>query len=268
MIPLADARAFRGYARATLAVRGALLLVVVGALLAFLLVARHPHTRTVVALPNNANTVLVLDLSASISSDTFSRIGGTLAALSRSGRRVGLVVFSDVAYEALPPGVPAIALAPLVRYFTLPAQSQPGFAPTFPANPWGSTFSAGTRISAGLELAHTIALSQSRRPTVVLISDLDDDPDDLPRLAGALAAYRRDRVPVRVIGLDPTPQDVLLFQRLIGPAASIAQAPTLNQVPPHAVTPFPWTLVALAAAAAAALALLEAWSPRLDWGTA
>jgi hypothetical protein len=268
MIPLADARAFRGPARATLAVRGALLLVVVGSLLAFLLVARHPNTRTVVALPRNASTVLVLDLSASISSDTFSRIGGTLAALSRSGRRVGLVVFSDAAYEALPPGVPATTLAPLVRYFTLPAQSQPGFAPTFPANPWGSTFSAGTRISAGLELAHAIALAQPRRPTVVLISDLDDDPDDLPRLAGALAAYRRDRVPVRVIGLNPTPQDVLLFQRLIGPAASIAQAPTLNEVPPHAVTPFPWTLVALAAAAAAALALLEGWSPRLDWGTA
>ena len=268
MIPLADAPAFRRPARATLAVRGALLLVVLGGTVAFLLVARHPHTRTVVALPSNANTVLVLDLSASISSDTFSRIGGTLAALSRSGRRVGLVVFSDVAYEALPPGVPATALAPLVRYFTLPAQSQPGFAPTFPVNPWASTFSAGTRISAGLELAHTIALAQSRRPTVVLISDLDDDPDDLPRLAGVLAAYRRDRLPVRVIGLSPTPQDVLLFQRLIGPAASIAQAPTLNEVPPHAVTPFPWTLVALAAAAAAALALLEGWSPRLDWGTA
>ena len=268
MIPLADAPAFRGPARATLAVRSALLLVVLGGTVAFLLVARHPHTRTVVALPSNANTVLVLDLSASISSDTFSRIGGTLAALSRSGRRVGLVVFSDVAYEALPPGMPATALAPLVRYFTLPAQSQPGFAPTFPVNPWASTFSAGTRISAGLELAHTIALAQSRRPTVLLISDLDDDPDDLPRLAGVLAAYRRDRLPVRVIGLSPTPQDVLLFQRLIGPAASIAQAPTLNEVPPHAVTSFPWTLVALAAAAAAALALLEGWSPRLDWGTA
>jgi hypothetical protein len=268
VIPLADARAFRGPARATLAVRGALLLVVVGAVLAFLFVARHPHTRTVVPLPSNANTVLVLDLSASISSDTFSRIGGTLAALSRSSRRVGLVVFSDVAYEAMPPGVPATALAPLVRYFTLPEQSQAGFAPTFPVNPWASTFSAGTRISAGLELAHTIALAQPRRPTVVLISDLDDDPGDLPRLAGALAAYRRDRVPIRVIGLDPTPQDVLLFQRLIGPAASIAQAPTLNEVPPHPVTPFPWTLVALAAAAAAALALLEGWSPRLDWGTA
>jgi hypothetical protein len=181
---------------------------------------------------------------------------------------VGLVVFSDVAYEALPPGVPAADLAPLVRYFTLPAQSRPGFVPTFPVNPWASTFSAGTRISAGLELAHTIALEQSGRPTVVLISDLDDDPEDLSRLAGVTAAYRRDRVPVRVIGLDPPPQDVLLFRRLIGPSASITQAPTLNEVPPHAVTPFPWTLLALALASAAALALLEGWLPRLDWRTA
>ena len=268
MIPLADAPSFRAAARVTVAVRAALLLVVLGATVAFLLVARHPHTRTVVALPSDANTVLVLDLSASVSSDTYSRIGGTLAALSRSGRRVGLVVFSDVAYEALPPGVPATALAPLVRYFTLPAQAQPEFAPTFPVNPWASTFSAGTRISAGLELAHTIALGQKRRTAVVLISDLGDEPDDLPRLAGVLAAYRRDRLPVRVIGLDPTPQDVLLFRRLIGPAASITQAPTVNEVPPHAVTPFPWALAALAAAAAAALGLLEGLSPRLDWGTA
>ena len=268
MIPLADAPTFRGRARATLAVRAALLLVALGSTIAFVLVARQPRSHTAVALPSNASTVLVLDLSASISSDTFSRIGATLAALSRSSRRVGLVVFSDVAYEALPPGVPATALAPLVRYFTLPTQSQPAFAPAFPVNPWTSTFSSGTRISTGLELAHTIALAQSRRPAVVLISDLDDDPDDLPRLAGVLAAYRRDRLPVRVIGLDPTPQDVVLFRRLIGPAASITRAPTPNEVPPRPVTPFPWLLVSLAAASAAALALLEGWSPRLDWRTA
>jgi len=265
-IPLADAPRLRAPANATLAVRTLLAAIALGTAVAFLLVSRHPHTRTIVTLPSGASTILVLDLSASISSDTFSRIGGTLEALSRSGRRIGLVVFSDTAYEALPPGVPASDLAPLVRYFTLPPQSQPGFAPSFPTNPWTDTFTAGTRISAGLELAHTIALAQRRRPTVVLISDLDDDPNDLASLAAITAAYQRDRIPVRVVGLNPSPNDVTLFQHLLGPSASIAQAPTLGQVPPHDVTPFPWTLIGLGIAAAFALALTEAWSPVLEWG--
>lgn len=266
VLPLAEAPSLVPAARRTLAVRGALAAVVVAATAAFLLVSRDTHTHALVPLPANGSAIVVLDLSASTSSDTFSRIGGTLAALSGSGGRFGLVVFSDVAYEALPPSAPAADLSPLVRYFTLPAQRRPGFAPAFPANPWEATFSGGTRISAGLELAH--ALAGGRPEPVVLVSDLDDDPSDLPRLASVLAAYRRDRVPVRIVGLDPSPADVALFRRLLGPGAPIVEAPTLDQVPPHDATPFPWPLVALAAVAAAALALLGAWAPRLEWGTA
>lgn len=267
-IPLADAPVLRGPARLALAVRVTLAAVAIGATVAFLLVSRHPATHTIAGLPRDASTLIVLDVSASISSDTYSRIGGTLDAISRSGTRTGLVVFSDVAYEAMPPGVPASNLKPFVRYFTLPPQTQPGFAPTFPPNPWTTSFSAGTRISAGMDLAHTIATAQPRRPTVVLVSDLDDDPNDLARLTSVLAAYRRDHVRVRVVGLNPSPQDVALFQRLLGPAVPVAQAPTLTEVPPHSVTAFPLTLLALALVAAAALALREAWSPRLEWSDA
>jgi hypothetical protein len=265
-IPLTDAAALHGAARRTFAVRVTLALVGVGAAVAFLLVSRHPHTRTIVPLSAHGDTVVVLDLSASISSDTYSRIGGTLAALSRSGGRLGLVVFSDQAYEALPPGTPAADLAPLVRYFTLPKQRTPGFAPTFPANPWQSTFTGGTKISAGMELAHAIAVSGTRRATVVLVSDLDDDPGDLSRLASVLLAYRRDRVPVRIVGLNASPSDAVLFKRLLEPSPVVAEAPTLDQPPPHDRTPFPWALVVTAVAAATALALREAWAPRLDWG--
>ena len=267
-IPLADAHTLRTPANRTFAVRAALALVCFGAALAAVLVSRHPHTHTIVPLPANGRTVLVLDVSASISSDTFSRIGGTLAALARSRSRMGLVLFSDQAYEALPPGTPAADLAPFVRYFTLPAQRTPGFAPTFPPNPWQDTFTAGTRMSAGLDLAHTIALSGGRHPTVVLVSDLDDDPGDLTRLATVLLAYRRDHVPVRIVGLNPSPANVALFNRLLSPQPVVVQAPTVAEAPPHDTTPFPWTLVALTLAAAGALALRSAWSPRLAWGRA
>ena len=265
-IPLADAPALRAPARRTFAVRAALAALCVGAVVAAALVSRHPHTRTIVPLPSRADTILVLDLSASISSDTFSRIGGTLSALSRSGRRVGLVVFSDQAYEAFPPGTPAADLAPFVRYFTLPKQRTPGFAPAFPDNPWQATFTGGTKISVGLDLAHQIALAGHGRATVVLVSDLNDDPGDLTRLASVLLAYRRDRVPVRIVGLDPAPADVSLFTRLLSPQPVVVEAPTVGEAAPHDTTPFPYVLVTLAAVAAAAYALGSAWAPRLVWG--
>jgi len=267
-IPLADAPALRTPALRTLVVRLLLAAACIGAAVAALLVSRNPHTRTIVPLPANGQNVLVLDLSASISADTFSRIGGTLSSFARSGRRFGLVVFSDQAYEAMPPGTPAADLAPFVRYFTLPEQRVPGFAPTFPDNPWESSFTGGTRISAGLDLAHTIALAGGRRPaTVVLVSDLDDAPTDLPRLASVLLAYRRDHVPMRIVGLDPTSDNVALFDRLLSPRPVTVQAPTVAEAPPHDVTPFPWALVGLTLAAAFAAAVLAAWAPRLAWGT-
>jgi hypothetical protein len=264
-IPLADAPALRTHARRTLVVRAGLALVCIGAAAAAVLVSRTPHTRTIVPLPAHAQTVLVLDLSASISADTFSQIGGTLAALARSGNRFGLVLFSEQAYEAMPPGTPAADLLPFVRYFTLPKQGAPGFAPTFPANPWQTTFTGGTRISSGLALAHSIAVAGGRRATVVLVSDLDDEPNDLPRLAAVLLAYRRDHVPVRIVGLDPSPDNLALFDRLLTPRPVVVEAPALAAAPPHSTTPFPWLFLALALAVAAALAVRLAWAPRLEW---
>jgi hypothetical protein len=264
-IPLADAQALRPRARVTAAVMSALALGALVCAVAFALVSRNPRTRTFVPLPAHTNGVVVLDLSASISSDTFSRIGGTLLTLSRSGGRFGLIVFSGGAYEALPPGTPASDLAPLIRYFTLPQQTVPGFQPTFPTNPWSNTFTAGTNISSGLELATRIAVSQSPRATVVLVSDLDDDPGDLAALATVLLTDRREGVPVRIVGLNPTPTDIDFFRNVLGPQVPIVEAPTLNAPPPENTTPFPWALVALTVAAAAALAARAAWAPRLDW---
>jgi hypothetical protein len=100
----------------------------------------------------------------------------------------------------------------------------------------------------------------------VLVSDLNDDPGDLTRLASVLLAYRRDRVPVRIVGLDPSPGDVSLFTRLLSPQPVVVEAPTLAEAPPRDTTPFPWVLVALASAAAGAYATSSAWAPRLVWG--
>jgi hypothetical protein len=267
-IPLADAGALRPAARRTLAIRIALAASLAGLIVAIVVVSRHPHTQTIVTLPAHSSAIVVLDVSASISADTYSRIGATLSSLARSGGRYGLVVFSDQAYEALPPGTPASDLQPLVRYFTLPP-AHGGFAQTFPPNPWARTFSAGTKVSAGLELADRIAFQDKlRKPVVILISDLDDDPNDIyPRLVTVMAALKRDRIPLRIVGLNPSGADSALFEKLSG-GAPIVRAGLLEPGPElknH--TPFPWTLVLLAIVVAVGIAAHELWAPRLEWRT-
>jgi hypothetical protein len=268
-IPLADAGALAGAARRTTTIRLALIGVVLATVAAMFLIARHPDTHVLVPLSGRGDTIVVLDLSASISTDTYAQIGATLTSLARSNGRLGLVLFSDQAYEALPQGTPAADLAPLVRLFTLPQTTQSGFAPTLPPNPWTASFSGGTRISAGLALAHTIATSSGKaRPTVVLVSDLSDDPRDLTRLGSILLAYRRDQIPVRIVGLDPSDADLTLFRRALTPAPAVVRAPSPGAAAPRAHTSFPWLLVVCTLLACAALAVVEAWSPRLEWARA
>jgi hypothetical protein len=265
-IPLADVPSFAPAAQRTLVIRVALATVLTGAVVAAMFVSRNPHSQTIVSLPIDSTAIVALDLSASISSDTYSRIGATLSSLARSRGRFGLVVFSDQAYEALPPGTAAANLQPLVRYFQLPKQAVPGFAPTYPTNPWTDSFSAGTTISAGLTLAHTLAVEHNvRRPVVILISDLDDDPDDRSRLRRILIAYKRDGIPLRLVGLNATSANIAYIRQYV-PKTPVVQAGTLAPGPlPRNHTPLPWALVALGALAAVGLAANELWGPRLEW---
>ena len=69
-IPVADAPALRPPARRTLVIRVALAAALGGLVLAAVVVSRHPHTETIVALPPHSSAIVVLDVSASISADT------------------------------------------------------------------------------------------------------------------------------------------------------------------------------------------------------
>lgn len=265
-IPLADAPTLRPQARRTTVIRIILIAVVIGAVLIAFLLARQPGTKTLVPLAARGDTIVVVDFSASISTDTYAQIGATLSSLARDGGKLGLVIFSDQAYEAFPQGTPAGDLAPIARLFAVPEQTSPGFAPTIPANPWTARFSGGTKISAGLTLAHMLAVADSRAPsTVVLVSDLSDDPNDLRRLSSILLAYRRDHVPVRIVGLNPTEADVAFYRHALSPAPPFVNAPNTSTTAPTVHTRFPWALMLSALTACLALAALEAWAPRLVW---
>jgi hypothetical protein len=268
-IPYAGAGSFERLARRTSLVRAALgLALVVLVVLAALSVLR-PHATAQPILAPQSGGVVVLDLSASITQDTYSRIHETLQSLVARGGRYGLVVFSNVAYEALPPGTPAAALAPIARYFAVPTNVVRGEQPTFAVNPWSATFTSGTEISQGLDLARTIELqSRTKHPAVVLISDLADDPNDLQRLNTVLNEYQVGGFRLRVIALNPAPSDVARFKGLIGRASSIIPAGLSTSNGPVAKprTSFPTLLVALTVLVATLLGVTELWGARLSWG--
>jgi hypothetical protein len=263
-LPLADAPALRGPALRTRAWRLLLAAALVAAVAVGVLAGRHPRTTSSPYLPPGSDGVVVLDLSASISSDTYAQIGLTLDRLARSGGRYGLVVFSGDAYEALPPGTPARELAPYARFFRVPHEP-PGYAPALPTNPWTQSFSAGTSISTGLDLARTIVRrDRLRRPGLLLISDLDDDPGDLRRVAAAAQALRTARIPVHIVGLDPAPSDARLFAKLLGGDGTLSSAPAPTERPAgESRAPLPAWLIAAALAAAVLLAADELAAPHL-----
>jgi hypothetical protein len=220
-------------------------------------------------LPHGASGIVVVDVSASISWDTYARIASTLDRLRRGGGTAGLILFSDTAYQALPPGTPVSELGSFERFFQVNPPTQPGFQPQPPRSPWTDSFSAGTRISTGLGLALTVLQEeQLRKPVVLLVSDLDDDAGDLESLTSVALAYRKLGVPIRVVGLNPSPDDARFVQRLLPQGGGIAAATLPGERRGGTQSGLPVTLIVVAVALAAALAVYLAVTERLRWRAA
>jgi hypothetical protein len=232
---------------------------------------------TPLELPETS-AVLVVDISSSITSDVYRQIEHTLHTAVASGKRYGLVLFSDVAYEALPPGAPAAELEAYRRFFTPVVPEMRAGSPsptasdlTFPPNPWSAAFSGGTRISTGLALTlRVLDRERIRRPSVVLVSDLADDATDLPRLATVLGEYERRQIPIRVVALSPGRDDLAVFESLLRGNGQIREAPK----PPNSVAAplievgenaLPRGLAALVALLLVLLGLNELSLGRLTW---
>jgi hypothetical protein len=268
-IPLADIAALaRGISQTRRARRIAIGLLVAATALVVLATFRL-RPPTTAYLPQGTNGVVVLDVSASISSDHYARIATTLDRIARSRGRYGLVVFSDVAYQALPPGTRAAEFRPYVRFFDVKAQTGPGAMPELPRSPWTDSFSAGTRISTGLSLAlGVIREDKLRDPAVLLVSDLDNETGDLERVTNLAIAYRRARIPLHVVGLNPDPEDIAFMRRVIPPNGSFATARLSGEGGSSSSAPVPLGLAALVALAAALLGLFLVSTERLRWGRA
>src|SRR5207248_4476204 len=109
-------------------------------------------------LPHRSSTVLVLDQSKSVYLSGYKEIAGLLDAFAKADAPVGLIMFSDTAYELLPPGSHGSELRTLIRYY-IPTKGGEKSLPsgqTFIRTPWDSSISADTKISGDLQLGERL----------------------------------------------------------------------------------------------------------------
>lgn len=194
VLHLAEPGSFDRIARRTWLTWGTLAGALVALVLVFLV-----GTRTTPAgaglLPSRANAIIVIDLSGSMQRSS-KRIATALLGLTRDGRRnLGLVLFSDAAYEALPPSTPPEGIRDWLALFLHDPPE---------AFPWTPSFSKGTLISNGLVVARRMLRRDGvKNGHVVIVSDLVDSPLDIPKLQSVVAQYQREGIDLRVIAVPP-----------------------------------------------------------------
>jgi hypothetical protein len=171
-------------------------------------------------LPHRSSTVLVLDQSKSVYLSGYREIAGLLDAFVKADAPVGLIMFSDTAYELLPPGSHGSELRPLLRYYTPTKGGSKSLSsgPQFIRTPWDISFSGGTKISGALQLGERLLNREHvRHGTLLLISDLDTADTDLPSFAKTLTQLRSSpTVDLRILALHPDPGPRRFVQKIVG----------------------------------------------------
>jgi hypothetical protein len=273
-IPIADAPALRRVARRTSAARLALALLLLLALGACVWLARDFRTRPSSYFATGSGGIVVLDLSTSVDPVRYRRVSRVLRSIVGTGQPVGLVAYSDTAYEMLPPGTRGDELRPLLRFFEPPrgdptqARRTRGFG--FLESPWAGSFRGGTRISTGLRVAREIVERDGLAPaTVVLVSDLDDSPFDLEPLTQEAIRYERAAIDLRIVPLFPGAEDRAFFENLAGRDAFVPNDELLRNTALEerrsVIGGFPALFVLAAVCLLALLALNEHVCARLGW---
>jgi hypothetical protein len=265
-------------ARRTSWVRWALAAGAVLALALAMSFARGADVRPTSYFASGDGGIVVMDLSTSVERTKHRRIQRVVRSLAMTGSRVGLVVFSDSAYEALPPGTRGEELLPLLRFFPVPREprsreeaertAQRDFGIT---SPWSGTFRGGTRISTGLrEARQMVERDRIADPSVLLLSDLDDAGIDRPALTQELIRYERNGIDLRIVPLFPNPEDRAVFGQVLGPEAFVLNRELLRNSEVEErqtlVGDFPLAFVLVAALLLALLALNERLHTRVSWG--
>lgn len=267
-VPLADLAEVHGAETRTSVVRAGLALALAGTMAALLLVARDAGAGRAAVFPEGTDSgVVALDMSASIAGPIYARVSTTLQGIVDANEAIGLVMFSDTAYELLPPNSPPGALGRFMHFF-VPIRYY-GSTPVFAKSPW-DTFSGGTRVSTGLTAARK-ALQRAgvKRGSILVISDLDNANGDEQALLAEAVRLQRAGITVRIVPLFADAKNLELFSTLFGPNVFVDP-----RVFTHAATrreeaiagEAPWALLALGAVLVLLLAWNERWNGRLTVG--
>jgi hypothetical protein len=269
-VPLGDLQELARPIWRTAVLRLALAAAMLALLAVAFLMALDRDVRVEAFLPPDRSGVVVIDMSASISPLNYRRMGRALRRIAEANEPVGVVVFSDAAYELFPPGTQGKELKPLVRYFTpIPGSVKSAFEARFPANPWqGSVFQAGTRISEGLRVAGDVLRRDGiRNATVLLVSDLDAPQSDQLRLVDTISTLQNDGVEVRIVPLFPQPQNRAFFERLVGRDAFVSATSVARPIQSDELGlggKMPWLFLGVAGLVVALLAANERACGRLS----
>lgn len=268
--PLAELARLAGSARRTTLVRVGLAVALAGVLALAVASARSAGSGRAAVLPSGATTgVVVLDMSASIAGPVYERVATLLRGIISANQSIGLVMFSDVAYELLPPNSPPGALLDFLRFFH--PQSVSHGAPIFGKTPWDQ-FSGGTRIASGL-LQGAAALKRAgvEHGALLLVSDLDDSSADLEPLYAATLQLKKQHIPVRIVPLFADPQNVQIFASLFGENAFVDPRAFVHRAGHKVLSltaPTPWALLGLGLVLVLLLAANERLNTRVEIGAA
>jgi hypothetical protein len=269
-IPFADLPALAPAIRRTAILRYGLGAALVVLLFVLFLMARSRDVRTEAFFAPDRSGVVVADFSASVSPLTYRRMGRALRRIVAANEPVGMIVFSDAAYELVPPGTPGVELAPLLRYFEpIPGTVRSQFEAQFPANPWrGGTFQAGTRISEGLRVAYDILRRDGvGEATVLLLSDLEAPDSDHVRIAEGVTTLQNHGYEIRIVPLFAQPQNRAFFEKLVGKDAFVAETSLVRPIEGDELGlggSMPWLYLGLGALVVLLLAANERWCGRLS----
>jgi hypothetical protein len=263
-VPVGGIAAFAESVRRLRLVRGGLAFCAVAALAAAFLLARDAQAQPTL-MRAGTSPIVVLDVSWSITTAGYRTVHDTLRDLIASSPTLGLVLFSDTAYEALPPGTPSTVMRPVLRYLEpIDASSD-----ALPPNPWGGSLSGGTRIWTGLETAlRSLHRNHIKHGSVVLISDLADTPTERGKLVSQIVTFVRQGIPLQVVALNPAPEDERVFRDILDkPTALVSLRPTRRQPSrEEQLAQFPSGLVAAGGILLVVLGANEVALARLSWG--
>jgi len=257
-LPYGELEALRRPLLRTTVLRLLLGVALAAVLVAALVLAWSRDARPDPLLPAGTTGMIVLDLSASAGLQP--EFGQLLRRIAAADEPTGVIVFSDTAYELVPPGTPGKDLAPMIRFFSAKSVD----------NPWES-FQTGTNLAVGLETAREVLeRDRIKRGTIVLASDLEFFPDDGPRLTAALAELRSEGTEVRILPLGAREEQKRFFEAVVGgdvfielDEATAVAAGRSGATLRLAEENMPWLFVGLALALALLLAANERACGRL-----